>query len=373
MNSSRHDTDTVIIGAGLSGLTTALLLTEGGRSVIVLEAQSQPGGRIRSIVDETTGQYLADLGPTWVWPAFQPVAASWIAKLGLSTFPQYDQGNAILDYGPDVEPIARFLPGQEGQVRLVGGPQAIIDQLVASLPEDTLRTGHMVTSVRISADGRTLQTDIDCRQALISDQVIVATPPRIALNAISWQPALHASLAQALSAMPTWMAPHAKVVVLYDRPFWRECGLSGRIASQAGPLAEAYDHSGPNGSPAAIFGFAGWPHDRRAHANADLETHVRLQLKRCFGAASPEPFAIHIEDWAIDRYVTSPQDLAEPLLHPAIGPTLLRQPHAEDRLWFAGSETATRSPGLIEGAFDAAEQTAAQVLASTPSTITDGG
>lgn len=366
VNPPETDAEIVIIGAGLSGLAAALLLTEAGRSVQVVEARDQPGGRIRSVVDKTSGLYLADLGPTWVWPAFQPVVTRWIEKLELSVFPQYNQGYAILDYGPDAEPIARFLPGQEGQVRLVGGPQAIIDRLVARLPDGGLRTGCPVRSIGLSADGRMLQTEMDDGSALLSKQVIVATPPRIAMNAISWRPGLLTALRQGLAAMPTWMAPHAKVVALYERPFWRERGLAGRIASQAGPLVEAHDHSGPDGSPAAIFGFVGWPHDRRSEIGAALETHVRAQLKRCFGPDSPEPLSIHIEDWAVDHHITAPEDLAGPMAHPSVGAALLRQPHADGRLWFAGSETAARSPGLIEGAFDAAEQTVAQLLAATP-------
>lgn len=158
------------------------------------------------------------------------------------------------------------------------------------------------------------------------------------------------------------MAPHAKVVVLYDQPFWRSLGLSGRIVSQFGPLVEAHDHSGPEGYPPAIFGFVGWPHGTRVEVGEGLEKDVLIQLKRCFGADSPSPLAIHIQDWATNPWITSSGDLTEPMRHPDIGPAMLRQAHADGRLWFAGSETAARSPGLIEGAIDAAEQITSAIL-----------
>jgi len=125
---------------------------------------------------------------------------------------------------------------------------------------------------------------------------------------------------------------------------------------------EAHDHSGPNGWPAALFGFIGWPHSVRRQAGAELIQAVRAQLKRCFGPDSPDPVAVHIEDWAANPLIAAPADLTGPMAHPQVGPEMLRQPVAENRIRFAGSETARRSPGLIEGAFDAAEHAAAGLL-----------
>ena len=357
-------TEVAIIGAGLSGLACAVLLSEAGRSVRVLEARQHPGGRIRSVFDHATGSHLADLGPTWIWPAYQPVIQRWVERLGLETFPQFDTGNVVLDYGPDMPPEARFLPGQDGNVRVNGGPQAMIDALTARLPADSLMTSAAVTAVSSTAE--VMEIDIAQGRRLRCDRIIVATPLRVAAAAIDWQPELDPSLVNALAATPTWMAPHAKVAAIYERPFWRDTGLSGRIASRAGPIIEGHDHCGPDGSPAALFGFIGWPHETRLQAGRDLETHVRAQLSRCFGEGSPAPLSVHIEDWASDPLVASPSDLAGPMMHPEVGPDILRQPHGDGRVWFAGAETAVRSPGLIEGAFDAAERAVSDLIACEP-------
>ncbi len=248
MASPGRHAETVIVGAGLSGLACALLLAEGGRSVRVLEARKRPGGRIRSVFDRETRSYLADLGPTWIWPAYQPVIRRWIDRLGLQIFPQFDTGDAVLDHGPDVAPEARFLPGQEGNVRIAGGPQALVDALTERLPADSVVTGTPVTSVSQTASGMTVDTVGGA--AITCENVVVAVPPRIAATTIAWRPGLSPPLLDALAAMPTWMAPHAKVAAIYQTPFWRERGLSGRIASRAGPIVEGHDHSGPDGSPA---------------------------------------------------------------------------------------------------------------------------
>ena len=73
--------------------------------------------------------------------------------------------------------------------------------------------------------------------------------------------------------------------------------------------------------------------------------------------------AVHVHDWSTSEHVVSPLDLAGPMEHPSVGPEILREPHLDHRVWFAASETAARSPGLIEGAFDAAERTAQAILA----------
>ena len=361
MSHTEIDADVIIIGAGLSGLASALLLIEAGKSVRIAEARGVPGGRIRSVLDDDTGAYLADFGPTWIWPAFQPVISRWIEKLELGTFPQFDTGKAVLDYGPGTGREIRFVPGQEGNVRVVGGAQAIIDSLAARLPDSAILTNSPVRSVSTTDEGVTLEIENE-KTVLKCGNVIVAVPPRIAAKSIIWTPELPVPLSRALEQIPTWMAPHAKAVVFYDKPFWRSQGLPGRIASQAGPIVEGHDHCGPDGSPAALFGFIGWPHDLRAEAGAELKAQICAQLKRCFGPDSPDPRKIHIEDWAADSHVATPRDLAEPISHPDVGPDILRDAHANGRVWFAASETAIRSPGLVEGAFDAAEQTVATLL-----------
>lgn len=352
--------DIVVIGAGLSGLAAALLAHEKGLSVCVLESRDQSGGRIRSVTNDD-GEFRADLGPTWIWPMAQPVISRWIEKLGLTTFPQYDDGNTILDLGPDEPPRVGFIPGQDGSMRIAGGSQALIAALIARLPRGCITANERAKSVRTDVDAIAVRSSSGVDYS--ARHLIVALPPRIAAGTLEWLPALPDELSVVLNSTPTWMAPHAKVAILYETPFWRDEGLSGRIVSRAGPIVECHDHCASDGSEAALWGFIGWPHEMRAELGNTLTSHIHTQLKRCFGADRPDPLSIHIKDWSTDTHVASRNDLEEPMDHPSVRPDILRKTHFGGCITFAGSETADRSPGLIEGAFVAAERAVLNVSA----------
>jgi monoamine oxidase len=353
-----HGADVIIVGAGLAGLTAASLLARAGRRVIVLEAAARPGGRIRSLTEPGTGRVLGDLGPSWVWPPYQPVVARWLQDLGAGTFDQYNIGNAALDYGPGQPVQYQPLPGQHGMMRIDGGPQALVDGLLAQLPAGAVRTGQSVVSISQDSSGVQVETSAG---VFTAGQAIIAAPLRVAGSSIRFSPALPDELVQEIKATPTWMAVHAKTLAVYERPFWREAGLSGRIASRAGPLVEAHDLCGAGGTPAAIFGFVGWPHEVREQHRPQLQDAIIAQLVRCFGSKAAKPLHLHVEDWALNPHICSPLDKAGAMPHPDVGSPLLRQ--ACGRVQFAVSETSDVSPGLIEGAF-AAGMRAASLLAN---------
>ena len=63
----RGDVDAVVIGAGHNGLVAAALLADAGWDVLVLEAQPEPGGAVRSA--ELVPGYVSDL-----FSAFYPMS-----------------------------------------------------------------------------------------------------------------------------------------------------------------------------------------------------------------------------------------------------------------------------------------------------------
>jgi len=351
----------LVVGAGLSGLTAACELIEAGFSVLVLEAADRAGGRIHSIKDPVDDAYLADLGPTWVWPPYQPVVTAWLERLNLATFEQYEAGQGVVQSAPDRPVDHQLIPGQHGMCRIVGGPQALIDGLLATLPEGVLRLGTQVTGIHADADGVTVETDSAPLPVVRAGQVVVALPPRLVPERIRIVPGPEPALASILAMTPTWMATQAKAVVMYDQPFWRHQGLSGRVASRVGPCVEIHDHSSPDGDHALLFGFLGVPHEQRAQYADVLEDALLEQLVACFGPQAANPLWLRIEDWARNRNICSEHDRQSDPAHPEIMDDLVRQPLLDGRLHLAGAETSVISPGLIEGALHAGSQAAQAV------------
>ena len=97
----------VIIGAGLSGLTLAYLLSKKNINATVLEASSRLGGRIQT----TKGALLTplELGATW-FSDMHPNLLSLIDELGLQKFPQFSKGISLFQTKSFDPPQKFFVP-----------------------------------------------------------------------------------------------------------------------------------------------------------------------------------------------------------------------------------------------------------------------
>ena len=356
-----------VIGAGLSGLYASLQLARAGQQVLLIEARDRVGGRIMSPGTSPTA-HRVDLGPSWFWPEMNPRVSTLVQELGLRRYAQHGDG-AMLFEGPTGEQrmIANSWVHQPPAQRLQGGMQALVEALDARLGARVRR----LLSTRVTRMRRVPQgVELTLADGLgtwtqRARAVIAALPPRLLAQGIQISPALGDATQQALEAVPTWMAGHAKFAAQYPTPFWRADGLSGMAFSQRGPLAEIHDASSLDGQSGALFGFFGLTPDYRAHHSAaELERLALAQLERLFGPRAAEPTQVWLQDWSREPLTATPADHLN-LRHPDYQPIPV-PPAWQGTLLLAGTEQSGPYGGLLEGALESAERAVARLLATAP-------
>lgn len=341
-------TNTLILGGGLSGLALADRLHRENSDFLLVEAADRFGGRIKSA---KVGGSFYDLGPAWFWPG-QPRFQSLIDRFSLKTFEQYSLGESVVETADGRVLRGRGYASMQGSLRLTGGLQALIKALINELPQEKLHLSTKVTALTHQNDH--VRADIG-NDSISAKHVIVTAPPRVAKATIAYSPALPASASQALQNIPTWMAGHAKILAVYDRPFWRQNGLSGDAMSQRGPLAEIHDASAKPDNGFALFGFVGVPPENRKELGQALKQSAVEQLARMFGPEAEHPSEVILEDWAQNKLISTPADHASAGAHPIYG-----RPQSLTGLWqgalsFASTEMASGFGGFMEGALEASE------------------
>jgi monoamine oxidase len=350
----------LIIGGGLAGLIAAHRLHDAGIAFELLEARRRLGGRILSV--DAGGNVSSDgfdLGPSWFWPGTQPDLGALVSALGLAAFPQNGEGDIVVHRMSREEPQRYRVSTQQAHpsMRLAGGTGAVVAALASRLPAGRIRRGARATHVSRDRNGVVVRFTAEggSDETMRASHVIFALPPRLLEATVTFSPALDSATAERWRATPTWMAPHAKVFALYEKPFWRLAGLSGTAQSMAGPLVEIHDATTASGK-AALFGFLGVPPERRTAVGEEALVAASIQqFVRLFGPQAASPVGTLYKDWAADPLTATDAD--------RLGsgpPTATGQPWIpdtwRDHITLAGSETAEFEPGYLAGAVHAAER-----------------
>jgi monoamine oxidase len=189
--------------------------------------------------------------------------------------------------------------------------------------------------------------------------VIVAAPPALVVK-MRFTPALPSSKRKILRAMVPGKLIKAECV--YERPFWRDAGLTGQSASDVGPANTTFDNGPPDGSLGVLFGFIGGDSAQafEAMAPADRRAAVLDNLAAVIGDGARDPIDYFEKDWSEEQWT-----LGCPVGHIAPGVLRtngadLRSPHGA--IHFAGTETADFWLGYMDGGVRAGERAAREVL-----------
>jgi monoamine oxidase len=245
------------------------------------------------------------------------------------------------------------------QDRFVGGSQLISLRVAAELGSSVVlnapvrRIAQTAKGVKVTAKGGRVSAKL----------VIVAIPPALAAR-IEYVPLLPARRDQLTQRAP--MGSYAKVDAVYDRPFWRDEGLTGQAVSVNGPVRVTFDSTPTEGSPGVLLGFIGGTDARGWY---DLPAEQRRQtvldnLVNYFGERARNPFQYVENAWADEAFSRGdPVAGLPPGVLLDFG-TALRAPVG--RIHWAGTETSDFWVGYMDGAVRSGERAAQEALAELP-------
>ena len=254
-----------------------------------------------------------------------------------------------------LEPLLATDGGAQ-QDRFVGGSQLIALRCAEQLGERVVLEAP-ARSVTYTRDDVTVEAGavrVRARRA------IVAMSPPLA-GRVVYDPPLPADRDQLTQRAPVGTV--AKCMAIYDEPFWRAERLSGQAASTLGPVKLVIDNSPPDGSPGVLLGFL---EGRRATELGRLPADERRRavigcFARLFGSRAATPAAYVEQLWAQEPWSGGCYgSYMPPGTWTAYGPAL-REPVGP--LHWAGTETAERWSGYMDGAVRSGERAAREVLA----------
>jgi putrescine oxidase len=193
--------------------------------------------------------------------------------------------------------------------RVVGGMQSVSETMAAQLGEDVVFLGTPVRTIRWGGPEDTYAEHVpgtpvtvwSDRLTVKARDVVVAVPPNL-YSRISFEPPLPRLQHQMHQHQSLGLV--IKVHAVYERPFWREAGLSGTGFGAGELVQEVYDntnHADPRGT---LVGFVS---DEKADEVFALDAEQRRRailesIARYLGDEALEPVVYYESDFGSEEW-----------------------------------------------------------------------
>lgn len=301
--------------------------------------------------DRTLADWVAGIGSHQARRVVE-IALSTVTATDLDEVSLRALGDVIKASGGLVEMLG--FKGYAQDALLTSGAGGLAEILAAELGP-AIMLNRAVLEILRDEEGVTVRTS---QETIRARRVIMAVAPPMA-HAIFHQPPLPEARVQL--QRNTFMGTIYKAVIVYDTPFWRGEGLSGELLALDGLITGAVDISPPGGPGHLCVLLPG----QAARALDGLDDEARRDavcnaLATHFGERARLPLSFHDKAWHQDKfvlggYVAWPRPGSfDAVAAAGSGPL--------GRVHWAGTESASRFKGYLEGAVCAGERAAAEVL-----------
>jgi monoamine oxidase len=248
--------------------------------------------------------------------------------------------------------------GGAQESRFVGGSQLVSIRMAKRLGKRVV-LGAPARRIEQSRSG--VRVFSDAGLVASGKRVIVAMAPSLA-GRIEYRPALPALRDQLTQRVPNGSV--IKCEAVYDKPFWRDAGLTGQAVSDASPVRITFDNTPPDGSPGVLLGFIEGTAAREYTRKTASERRAAVlnNFATYFGDRALKPTAYYEMNWSTDPWT---RGCYTGFMPPGVlldYGAALRRPVG--RIHWAGTETATIWAGYMDGAVRSGQRAAKEALAA---------
>ena len=259
--------------------------------------------------------------------------------------------------GDDLDTLLGIENGAQ-QTLFVNGSQEILNKIVEQFTNDV----HLNREVKaINKVDNTY--DVVSNNLIVNAKHVIITVPPALIDRIKFNPLLPAKRAQLHQRMP--MGTAMKCFAIYEHPFWRDKGLSGQVVSDDNPVSVVFDASPNDGSCGILLSFV---ESNNARNFTSLPESKRKQivlnrLAKHFGANAEKPIQYIDRCWAEEEYSRGCYvGFCPPGVLTNFG-DVLRKPIGN--IHWAGTETAVKWNGYMDGAVESGYRAADEVIQKT--------